>query len=366
MAAADTPAIEVRVAQPADGPGLVRAIAAIDRETDYLGTPGERLAWTDRPAAMLAELQQSDDGVYLIATAGDDVVGYAGALVGQYRSTRGVLSIPHIGVRAVQRRHGIAGRLLTALEAWARARDVHRIDLTVDQDNAAARALYRKHGYGEEGCMREAASGPAGWHSYVAMARLLDDAPPPMAPVHATRRPRADSLTIRFRPVAPGDAAALRVWEVELLSAPPRLLKLPDEVAPPERFRDELTAVLGNAANFLVAAVVDVDGAERVAGLLSVSAKPGVRLRHDLAVIINVLASYRGLGIGRRLFEIGEDWARAREAHRLSTAVHAANPSGLGFAAAVGFAPEVVLRRYARFAEGDADLIGLAKFPSAG
>ncbi len=112
--------------------------------------------------------------------------------------------------------------------------------------------------------------------------------------------------------------------------------------------------------------MVDVAGAERVAGLVSVSAKPGVRLQHDLAIIVNVLAPYRGLGIGRRLFEIGEDWARARQAHRLSTAVHAANEIGLGFAAAVGFAPEVVLRRYARFAEGDVDLIALAKFLSAG
>jgi GNAT superfamily N-acetyltransferase len=146
------------------------------------------------------------------------------------------------------------------------------------------------------------------------------------------------------------------------LSAPPALLKQPDELAPPEHFAAELAAALANPACLLALAVSDVDGAEQVVGLLSMSAKPGARLRHDLGMIVNVLAGYRGVGVGRRLFAIGEDWARGRGAHRLSTAVHSANDAGLSFAAAMGFAPEVVARRYARLAEGDLDLIALAKF----
>src|SRR5206468_736789 len=116
-------------------------------------------------------------------------------------------------------------------------------------------------GFDEEGSIREAALVADRWCSYIAMAKLLDMAAPRAATIDVARRPRADSLTIRFRPVESSDAAALRAWELALLSTPPALLKLPDEIAAPERFGDELAAVLANPANFLVAAVIDVDGA---------------------------------------------------------------------------------------------------------
>jgi RimJ/RimL family protein N-acetyltransferase len=362
MSADDRPAVEIRIAEPADGPALIAAIERIDRETEYLAAPGERLAWADRPAAMLDEARRTGDAGYLIAAAGDAVVGYVGVTAGPYRSTRGVLSIPHIGVRRAYRQRGIGRRLLTALEAWARERGAHRIDLTVDDINAPARALYRACGFVEEGRVREAAFDHGEWRSYIALAKLLDGGARTMAPLTIERRPRADSIAVRFRPAVEADAAALRDWELALLAAPPPLLKAPDEVAAPERFRDELATVCASALHFLAVATTDVAGVERVVGLLAVSAKPGGRLQHDLGIIVNVLADYRALGIGRRLFAIGEDWARARQAHRLSTAVHAANDCGLRFAAAMGFAPEVVMRRYARVGDAHVDLIGLAKF----
>jgi ribosomal protein S18 acetylase RimI-like enzyme len=362
MSVDDRPAVEIRIAEPADGVALVGAIEQIDRETEYLGVAGERLAWADRPAAMLDDFRRTGDGVYLIAADGDAIVGYLGALAGHYRSTRGVLSIPHIGVRQAHRRHGIARRLLSALEASARERGAHRIDLSVDDDNAPARALYRACGFVEEGHVREAVLERDGWRSYIALAKLLDGGSRALAPVTSERRSRPDSIAVRFRPAVETDAAALRDWELALLAAPPSLLKSPEEVAPLERFQDDLGRVCASAQHFLVVALTDVGGAERVVGLLAVSAKPGARLQYDLAIVVNVLTDYRALGIGRRLFAIGEDWARARQAHRLSTTVHAANDCGLRFAAAMGFVQEAVMRRYARFGEVHVDLLGLAKF----
>ena len=361
MSADDRPAVEIRVAAPADGPALIGAIEWIDRETEYLGMAGERLAWADRPAAALEAWTRSGDGVYVIATAGDAIVGYVGALAGHYRSTRGVLSIPHIGIRGANRRQGIATRLLGALEHWARARGAHRIDLSVDEDNAPARALYDACGYQPEGRVREAVRDGGRWHSYIPMAKRLDAGSHAMAPIVVERRRRPDSVTVNFRPLVAADADALRSWELALLAAPPRSLKAIDEVAAPERFREDLRAIVAGTETYLVAAVTDVAGAERVVGLSAVSAKPGARLRHDVTMIVNVLADYRSLGIGRRLCAIAEDWARARGAHRLSTAVHAANDAGLRFAAAVGFAQEAVMRGYARFGDVHVDLVTLAK-----
>jgi ribosomal protein S18 acetylase RimI-like enzyme len=366
MSAGDESAIEICPVEPADGTALIGAIEQIDRETAFLGAPGERLAWADRPEAALARLRDDGAGIYLVARQAGAIVGYVGALAGQYRSTSGVLSIQHIGVRQAQRRHAVATRLLDGLEAWARRRAAHRIDLTVDQDNAPARALYRKQLYDEEGVIREAARDGARWCSYVALAKLLDDTGSrAMAMVPVERRRRADSLTVRFRPVVEADAAALCAWERALLSAPPPWLKQPDEVGAPDALRESLRGLLANQLNYLVAALIDATGpganTERLVGLLVVSAKPQPRLQPDLALVVNVLAECRGLGIGRRLFEIGESWARARGAHRLSTSVHAANGAGLGFVAALGFEPEVALRRYARFGALHVDLLGFAK-----
>jgi RimJ/RimL family protein N-acetyltransferase len=359
MAHDDSAGIEVRVAEPEDGPALIAAIEQIDRETEFLGAADERLPWADAPAAMLGALRARAGGVYLIGCRGADIVGYAGALAGQYRCTRGVLSVPHIGVRQAARRRGVAAGLLAALEAWARAHAAHRIDLTVDETNAAARALYRRAGFAEEGRVRDGALDHGVWRSYVAMAKLLDDgATTALVPDPAARLPRADSLTVTFRTLTPDDAEALRQWEIALLLAPPPLLKSVEEVAAPVAFRAELVAALASPLHFLAAALVG----DAIVGLLVVSAKPQARLQADLGLVVNVLAACRGLGIGRRLLAIGEDWARARNAHRLSTAVHAANLPGLRFAAAAGFAPEVMLRRYARFGDRHVDLLGLAKF----
>jgi RimJ/RimL family protein N-acetyltransferase len=364
MSPGDESAIEIRPAEPADGAALIGAIEQIDRETVYLGAPGERPGWADQPAAALARLRDSGDGVYLIARRADAILGYVGALAGPYRSTRGVLSIQQIGVRQAQRRQAVATRLLDGLEAWARRRAAHRLDLTVDQDNAPARALYRRCGYAEEGVIREAARDGARWCSYIALAKLLGgDGSQPMAAVPIERRRRAESLTVRFRPVVEADAAALREWELALLSAPPPWLKQSDEVAAPEILRDTLRGLLASRLNYLVAAAVGDSGSgtERLVGLLAVSAKPQQRLQPDLAVVVNVLEDCRNLGIGRRLFEIGAAWGGARGAHRLSASVHAANAAGLGFVAALGFEQEVVLRRYARFGARHVDLLGFAK-----
>jgi GNAT superfamily N-acetyltransferase len=362
MSQGEPSAVVIRSAEPADGAALLGAIEAIDRETEYLGAPGERPAWADQPVAMLTRLQATGDGIYLLAVRGAAIVGYLGAFAGQFRSTRGVLSIHHVGVRRAQRGQAVATRLLASLEDCARGRAAHRLDLTVDTGNAPARALYRKHGYVEEGVVREAARDLAGWRSYVALAKPLDDGTSqPMPTVPATRHARTESLSVRFRPLAAGDAAALHAWERSLLSAPPTLLKQADEVGDLAGFDAALRGVLASPLHFLAAAIVDEPAGERIVGLVALSTPPQPRLQQDVRIVVNVLAAYRGLGIGRRLFDIGEDWARQRGGHRLSTSVHAANDFGLRFVGTLGFEPEVVMRRYARFDRVHVDVLAFAK-----
>ena len=57
-------------------------------------------------------------------------------------------------VRDGHRGRGIGSALMEACIEWCRSSGAHKVVLTVFPHNAAARALYRKHGFVEEGRLR--------------------------------------------------------------------------------------------------------------------------------------------------------------------------------------------------------------------
>jgi RimJ/RimL family protein N-acetyltransferase len=57
-------------------------------------------------------------------------------------------------VAADCRRMGVGSALLEAAFAWARQKEAHKISLQVWPHNEAARRLYRKFGFVEEGYLR--------------------------------------------------------------------------------------------------------------------------------------------------------------------------------------------------------------------
>src|ERR1700732_2570532 len=111
----------VRHAMLADVPALNEAIATIDEETESLGLPGEYLRrWAPGFAERLAAMNAKVTGAYVIAAAGDEIVGFLGAFAGAHARTRGVVYIAHVGVRAAWRGRGIGAALFAAIEEWAR------------------------------------------------------------------------------------------------------------------------------------------------------------------------------------------------------------------------------------------------------
>ena len=95
--------------------------------------------WTQQ---MLRMQLQPDSHVFLTAEAQDGVVGYVGMM---YVLDEGYIS--NIAVRPDHRRRGVADALLIALEARARTLLLSFLTLEVRESNAAAVALYEKHGY---------------------------------------------------------------------------------------------------------------------------------------------------------------------------------------------------------------------------
>ena len=59
-----------------------------------------------------------------------------------------------MGVLEARTGRGAGRALLTALEAWARANGIHRLELTVQAHNHRAIALYEKCGFEREGLKR--------------------------------------------------------------------------------------------------------------------------------------------------------------------------------------------------------------------
>jgi RimJ/RimL family protein N-acetyltransferase len=85
-----------------------------------------------------------------------------------------------IGIRASHAEHGLGTQLLTALDTWAIAAGIHRLELTVMAHNRAAIGLYLKAGYHLEGTRRAALIVETKTVDELWMAKLLS--PPEPSP----------------------------------------------------------------------------------------------------------------------------------------------------------------------------------------
>ncbi len=91
----------------------------------------------------------SEDGMCFVATEGDQVIAY---VIGRIIPPEG--EIYRIAVRTEKRQRGIGYRLLSFALKTERGRGLETVFLEVRSHNAAARALYRAHGFSEIGMRR--------------------------------------------------------------------------------------------------------------------------------------------------------------------------------------------------------------------
>jgi GNAT superfamily N-acetyltransferase len=164
----------IRSPRPEDAAGLVRA--AGDLAAKYAELEPERFAVPDVDAS-LAHFKEvlarppRDDVLRLVAEVDGDAVGEAIAEL--HEPMRNAAVQPQLDVRrrrvylgylAVQERyrgHGVGGRLLDAVEAWARGQGAELISTDTNlRSNVGAVEFYERHGYERQAVILRKALGP--------------------------------------------------------------------------------------------------------------------------------------------------------------------------------------------------------------
>ena len=128
---------------PEDIEECVDLFETVAAERIYIGAeaPIDR---EDRRARLLRTLESTTDGS-LVAVAPGKIVGQIGL-----KSMRGLIDIGML-VSPDMRGRGIGSALLQAGIDWARSQGAHKMILQVWPHNQAARELYAKFGFIEEG-----------------------------------------------------------------------------------------------------------------------------------------------------------------------------------------------------------------------
>ncbi|HWI53778.1 MAG TPA: GNAT family protein [Symbiobacteriaceae bacterium] len=115
------------------------------------------------------------------------------------------------------------------------------------------------------------------------------------------------------------------------------LLEPGERTVTAERLRERFSTSLVDNESLYLAAVTD-EG--RLVGLLGASRGDYRRNRHCADIWIGILQAYTGQGIGRRMFEALEAWAREVGLHRLELTVMAHNARGIALYKKMGFQEE--------------------------
>ncbi len=140
--------ITVRHAQAGDADRWLALYEAVASEGTWIGgeAPVERERL--RKGFALRYVGAPERAVMLLAEADGDQIGHLGLT-----SERGVGDLG-MAVADGWRGRGVGSALMAAAVDWAQQTGLHKLALQVWPHNAAARALYRKFGFAEEGRLR--------------------------------------------------------------------------------------------------------------------------------------------------------------------------------------------------------------------
>jgi RimJ/RimL family protein N-acetyltransferase len=150
-------------------------------------------------------------------------------------------------------------------------------------------------------------------------------------------KPRQYNSEIQIRQALPSDALVLNALLNQLDRETPYLGFMPSERSPQTwRVQREIIEDRSGSRGAIFLAYSDTDAV----GFLQAQICPLQQLRHILTIEIGIRERFTGHGIGKRLFETVEHWARIRQVHRLELTVATQNERALALYRKRGFAIE--------------------------
>ena len=179
----------VRPARPRDAGSFLDLYRAVAAEGRFIRT--ERVTGSVRAYRRRLRASWTEREATLVALAGDRVVGSLGIQRDEHPVTRHVATLGmHVG--ADWRGMGIGTALLSEALRWARSVGVEKLELSVYPDNLAAREMYRRFGFVEEGTLVRHSKKSYGYEDEVLMGLWLggsDDEARSSAPPSREARP---------------------------------------------------------------------------------------------------------------------------------------------------------------------------------
>jgi RimJ/RimL family protein N-acetyltransferase len=166
--------MNIRQIEEADAERFLELLMRTDAEADYLlFEEGERKSSALEQRERIAKYRARDNATIFVAEDEEGaMLGYLSAVGGEAKRNRHCVHIV-IGIRSGFRGKGIGSSLFAAMEAWARAAGVVRLELGLMAENVAALALYTKSGFVVEGRRPRAFLVDGRWIDEILMHKLL-------------------------------------------------------------------------------------------------------------------------------------------------------------------------------------------------
>jgi len=165
--------IEIRRLTETEAEKYLRLRQRVEDEALYLLLePGERKIDDEAEREKIRKALAAGNDNILVAEADHELIGFVSVRAGDFRRDRHAAHIV-IGIRKAYSGQGLGTRLMGEVEKWAKENSLHRLDLEVFTDNAAALALYRKMGFEIEGTKRHAYFIKGSYFDGYYMAKLL-------------------------------------------------------------------------------------------------------------------------------------------------------------------------------------------------
>ncbi len=164
----------IRTIREDDAEQFLNLRKQLDAETQFmLLEPGERTTTLEEQRDQIKALPRNENHVIFVAEQDDQLVGYLEASGGTFQRSRQSAYIV-IGILQAFTGQGIGTHLFQKLEAWAKQRHIHRLELTVMTHNSRGIGLYKKQGFVIEGMRKHALVINGEYRDEYCMSKLLD------------------------------------------------------------------------------------------------------------------------------------------------------------------------------------------------